>query len=492
MIYHLILHSIQSAIRGGIVRGGLAVKILMGFLALYFLLMAAVLSFFLVGLGQDAAGDEVTLIELSSRFVVYYFLSDLMLRFFFQSLSGVKIEHYILLPVSYKKLIHFMLGRSLFNYFNLLSLIVIVPFALFAILPEMGAYKAIVWLLGLLALMMTNSLFAVYLKLRFAGNLWVALSMMIALLLIGSTEVMQGTSLATSIWSEWLFGNILSAPWSAVLWVLPVVFYALNQRYLAINRYAESQRLSASSDGGIWSHLEWQGQGRVSALMANEWKLILRHKRSRTILLMSLLFLGYGMIFYNTEKMGSFMLVFAGIFITGFGAISYGQFLGGWEGRYFDGIWSRNISVEDYYQAKFRLLSAIIGVFYLLSLGYVLMDTKYFFLHTACAIFNIGFGNYVLMFFSTYQRKALDLNAGSAFNYQGTSAMQFLLMLPVLAIPTFLFFAVNLFYSEMVGFAVIGAVGLMSMAMHKLWIKGIADNFREKKHAMATAFRKKE
>lgn len=491
MIYHLILHSVLSAFRGGIVRGGLAVKILMGFLALYFLLIISVLSFFLVSLGRDAAGDEVTLIALSSRFVVYFFLTDLMLRFFFQSLSGLKIEHYILLPISYKNLIHFMLGRSLFNFFNLLSLIIIVPFALFAILPEMGTSKALVWLIGLLALMIGNSLLAVYLKLRFTGNVWVALIMLLALALIGSTELMQASELAASNWSEMLFGNLLSGPWSALLWVLPVVFYTLNDRYLSTNRYAESQRVSASA-GGIWSRLEWQGQGRISALMANEWKLILRHKRSRTILLMSLLFLGYGFIFYKAENSGSFMLVFAGIFMTGFGAISYGQFLCGWEGRYFDGIWSRNISVEDYFQAKFRLLSALIGVYYLLSLGYVLMDTKFFFLHTACAIFNIGFGNYVLLFFSTYQRKALDLDAGSAFNYQGTSAMQFVLMIPILAIPTFLFFAVSLFYSEMVGFAVIAAAGLMSMAMHKVWIKGIADNFREKKHAMATAFREKE
>ena len=178
--------------------------------------------------------------------------------------------------------------------------------------------------------------------------------------------------------------------------------------------------------------------------------------------------------------------------MTGFAAMNYGQFLCAWEAKFFDGIFTRNINIEDYYRAKFRLLAFLVGISFILSLFYGIMDIELMMSHTAFAVYNVGVNIFILMFFSTYQRKKIDLDAGSAFNYQGTSAVQFLIMLPLLVVPVFIFFAVSFFFGKTTGYVVITAVGLASLALYNFWIKGIADNFREKKHNMAVGFRRKD
>lgn len=491
-MFQLITHSIKSTLRSGFFRGGLAIRLFMGFVSLYFLVIAGVLSLVLPDLARKAITGSETLVDITAQYVLYYLLVDLFLRFLLQSLKGVNLQHYILLPVSYRQLIHIMLGRSLFNFYTLIALIVIVPFAIRGVAVDLGVYTSVFWLFGMLALVAGNSLLAVYLKFLFSGSFKASLVMVAVLALVFSSELWGLPELSVSQYMPAVLTPVLSGPLALLLLAYPVISYLANFRYLVANRYAESTKVADSSQDNFWSRLEWQGEGRISALVAMEWKLILRHKRTRTLLMFAPIFLAYGLIFYRDDSALSSMLVFAGIFITGFAAMNYGQYLGAWEARFFDGIFSRGFAVEDYYQAKFRLLALLIGASYVLSLLYTFMDVKYFYLHTACFLFNVGFNSFILMFFSTYQRKPLDLNAGSAFNYQGMSAVQFLVTLPLLLVPIMLYFMTTLLYDEMVGFAVVGGAGLLSLAFYKVWIKGISDNFREKKHAMATGFRKKD
>ena len=486
---HFINHAFKSTIRAGFIRGGWGAKIVLGILGSYMVGLVFLLGYFLPRLAQDAVTPERNLVDVSAQFILYYLFIDLAFRFIAQSMNGVELRHYVLLSVPYRKLIRFMLGRSLFNFFNLIALVVFLSYAFRALWPEMGIVVALSWLAGIVFLTVGNSLFALYLKRLFAGN---ALSGLVMLGVVAVLALIEWlTNQGGMRVSEMVFSRALSSPLSLILCVYPFVAYRANLRYLLRNRYAERWQVAAS-EGGLWSRLEWQGTGRIAALVANEWKLIVRHKRTRTVVLFSLFFVGYGLIFYKDDGAFTSMIVFAGIFITGFGTFNYGQFLGAWEGRYFDGTFSRNLAIEDYYQAKFRLLSILTGVSFTLSLFYGFINIKYVYLHVVCALFNIGFNNYIVMFFSTYQRKPMDLNAGSAFNYQGTSALQFLIMFPLLIVPALVYGLANLIWGEMAGYVAVGAFGLVSMAFHRVWIKGIADNFREKKYKMAVGFRQRE
>lgn len=488
----LVSHSIKSFFRGGMLGGGIAVKLFAALMGFYFLVMAVVLSIVLPDLLRKMAEEGQTLIDVTAQFAIYFLVFDLITRFFMQSLKGIKLHYYILLPFPLKKLIGFMLARSQFNFLNLLTLIIIIPFSIRGIASDLGTWSAIFWLIGFLGLMLGNSLWSVYLKLIFSGNLKASLVMIGVLIALALTGVNEEVLAIASEISTLIFNPLLSTPLAVLLWLSPVLAWWLSFKYLVANKYQNTESGKATFQDSFWSILEWQGQGNsITSLTAMEWKLMLRHKRTRNLLLFSFIFLFYGFIFYKDAAQFNGMTVFAGIFITGFAAFNYGQYLGAWEGRYFDGIFSRNFRIEDYFHAKFRLIFLLLTLSFIPSLLYGFMDVRYLYLHVACYVYNLGINSFVLMFIVTYQRKSLDLNAGSALNYQGVSALQFIAMLPLIAFPVLMFVLVDLVFSTNTALIVVSATGVLGLLLYPMWISGISENFREKKYLMATGFRKK-
>ena len=146
--------------------------------------------------------------------------------------------------------------------------------------------------------MLFNSFIADYLRRLFAGSLKAALIMILCFAAVFSTVLIEGFAL-TDI-SKMIFGKLLASPAALLCIVLPAVAYKMNQQYLAQNRYGEMWKVNANTTGFL-SRLEWSGKDIVSQLAAAEWKLILRNKRTRSVMLLSLLFVGYGLIFTNPE-----------------------------------------------------------------------------------------------------------------------------------------------------------------------------------------------
>jgi hypothetical protein len=105
--------------------------------------------------------------------------------------------------------------------------------------------------------------------------------------------------------------------------------YYLNFLYIKQNLYLEElstkkDKYKSSTEFPILSYF-----GSTGDLVANEIKLILRNKRPRSALIMSLFLVFYGMIFYLNRGLKNFdaSSVFAGMFMTGIFIISYGQYV---------------------------------------------------------------------------------------------------------------------------------------------------------------------
>jgi hypothetical protein len=272
-----------------------------------------------------------------------------------------------------------------------------------------------------------------------------------------------------------------------------VAFYFLNFSFLKAHTYLDLWKSKASENVNTTRFSFLESKGIVGSLVANELKLITRNKRTKSILFITLLFSAYGLIFYLNPQYneGYGWLIFVGIFMTGVFMINYGQFLVGWEGAYFDGILTRSYEMEDFYKAKFILIAVTCVITYILSVPYVYFGIKALYINTASFIYNIGLNSFVLLYASTYNRKKIDLSKGSAFNYQGTSATQFIIVLPLMVVPIIIFQSFNAFGAPNGGLIALAAVGLISMAFSKYWFKAIVSNFKEKKYRNAEGFREK-
>ena len=131
-----------------------------------------------------------------------------------------------------------MLQKSLFSIFNLLVLLLFLPFGFFAILPDEGSGALLGYALSIFGLSLTNHFFGIYIKknLNDYPNLIIVI---LAFFLLVSVVEYFGI-FEFSIVSSWLFQTFLNTPWvGAIPIVLAAILYRLNFRYLFNNTYPE-------------------------------------------------------------------------------------------------------------------------------------------------------------------------------------------------------------------------------------------------------------
>lgn len=493
MYSYLISQKWKRTFRSGFFSQGIGVKLLLFFMMIYFGGSFLLLGIFLPELLGNAFPNEELLSHVFASFFLYYLLMDLSLRFFLQELSVISIRHYLILPIKKSRVVHFLLQGSIFSFFNLVPLFFLIPFAIKTISSENGTLEAVIWFCSMFLFCLSNHYLAIYVKRILAVNQKVFMAFAALVIGIVLADAFQWFSLREL--SKFLFAGFSS---SYFLIIIPIAsflaLYFLNFKFLI--HHTQLDLWTHKNENSVinterFSFIE--SKGAVGQMLANELKLIIRNKRTKSVLFMNVLVLFFGLYFYlnpDFEGQASWYL-FCGIFMTGMFLINYGQFLIGWEGAYFDGILTRSYSLMDFFKAKFLLMAVSCVISYILISPYIYFGMDVFLAHSAAFLFNLGFNSFFILFAATYNKKKIDLSQGSAFNYQGTSTIQFLIAIPTMVLPFLIFISFKVFWGDNAGFIGVGAFGLLSLAFSKLWLKGIVENFKEKKYINAAGFREK-
>ena len=473
----------------------LVTNIVLGLCALmllfYVLALGAFLHIIAEGLGEDHFNGAGR-VDVVLRFSLYYFVFEWILRFFLQNTPVLFIQPYLHLALRKRKIIHFMLQKSLFSIFNLLALLLFLPFGFFAILPDEGSGALLGYALSIFGLSLTNHFFGIYIKknLNDYPNLIIVI---LAFFLLVSVVEYFGI-FEFSIVSSWLFQTFLNTPWvGAIPIVLAAILYRLNFRYLFNNTYLEeiaNAKKGKSKISGDFAFL--RRFGKMGQLVALELKLILRHKRPRNTLLISCLLLFYGLIFYSQqryqEQMPSLVL-FLGIFITGLFFINHGQFMLSWQSGHFDFLLTRNLSLREYLESKYWLFVMASGMAFIVSMAYAYFGWKILAVNLAAFLFNIGINIPVIMRLSMFSPKKIDLNRGATFNYEGMGAAQWLMMLPVIFVPYVFYTPFLIAGYENYGILTVGMAGVIGFIFHRQVLDKLTTVFLNKRHKIAAGFR---
>ena len=152
MFKHFINLELKAFFRSASVGKSIGLKILMGFLVVYFLLAFLVLGIALYPLLEKSFPNQKPLVLVNS-FVVFWLSAELIFRFFMQSLPVMNIKPLLVLPIKKAKVIHFVLLKSLTSIYNIFPLLMIIPFGIFCILK--GNYATInilVWMMTMYVL----------------------------------------------------------------------------------------------------------------------------------------------------------------------------------------------------------------------------------------------------------------------------------------------------------------------------------------------------
>jgi len=239
--------------------------------------------------------------------------------------------------------------------------------------------------------------------------------------------------------------------------------------------------------------LTWMNRfGSMAPFIKNDVKMISRNARPKQVLMMSFLFLFYGLIFYTQEiyqEMPAF-LAFASMFVTGGFLLSFGQLVPSWDSQYYKLLMSQNIPYKKYLESKWYLMVVAVTVSFILSTPYLYFGWKIFGMIAAGALFNIGLNTFITLFGGALNRVPIELNVkAKAFsNTNGFNPTQMLIALPKLVLPMLLFYIPYKLLNFEAGLIVLASSGVLGIVFKNFFLNKIEGIYQKGKYKTIAAF----
>lgn len=421
------------------------------------------------------------------------FVIEFMYRFFIQKVPTFDLAGFLHLPIQRSKIVNYLLIRSIFSPLNIIFLILFAPFALIEVASKFGSISATSWLISIVVFSWIIHWLVLFFKTRFGDSLLAVL----IIFTIGLLNVVMGYYdwLNPGLLLEPVFSKALISNWIPLFLfsVSSIIYYQLFKYYLK-NAYLE-ELIHSSNSTYVNGSIGFLSKFGLIGEMANlEWKLIIRHKKSRSYLFISMLFLFYGLIFYGNptyadDPAAPYMYIFVATFVTGVFMIQYGQLFLSWNSASFDFYMSCPNGLASLIRGKYLLFISISLVSFLLTVPYVYYGFDVLITHAVLFLFNIGVTIHLVINLALWKPKPMDLDKGSFFNYEGIGIAQYLMIIPMVVIPYSIYLPVNYFYSHAAGLAALGIVGTTGIIFSEKLIQIAVDRLIRNKYIISTSFR---
>lgn len=466
----------------------LAIKILMGFLAVYFTLV-----FLIVGIGAFYILKELHLdpIVTINKYLIYYFLFDLIIRLLLQKIPVMNIRPLLVLPIKKPTIVHFSLGKTALSFFNFIHAFLFLPFSIVLIYEGYDVLSVILWHTAMVSLVYINNFVNIVLSNK--DNL---LAVFVGIAAVFGGLQYYGFFDITSYTGPF-FDALFNTYWAFLLPVLLLAgLYYVTFNYFKSNLYLDAG-LSSKHDIAKTEDLTWLNQfGTIGTFLKNDIKLIKRNKRSKTTVGMSVMFLFYGLLFFTNgieAYNNPVMHIFAGIFVSGGFLITFGQFVPSWDSAYYQLMMTQNIPYKGYLSSKWWLMVIATIVSTILASFYLYFGWQIYMTIVVGAIYNIGVNSHLVLLGGAYTKTPIDLDSGKgafgdkkAYNFK-----TMLVSIPQLALPVLLYWAGSKLANANVGLALVALLGIMGFAFKNKAFSMIEKIYKTEKYATIAAYKQK-
>lgn len=492
MIKHFLNLEWKQFFRSATMGKSIALKVLMGFFALYFMATFLILGVALYPALKEIYPDKDPFIIVNS-FIFFWILGDLMIRFFFQKLPVMSVKPLLTLPIKRSSVVNFVLGKSMFSFFNFLPLFAVIPFGITLLVKSYDPTSVVTWMFLIVLISLINNFLNFIIESLSAET---ELSFLPIIILISVLYALNHFEIINI--ADLLSSGIIAITHNPFLIIIPLAFlavlYFFNFRTLRQKLYLDSS-LKTKVEEVSASNLEWTNKfGDIAPFLQLDLKLLWRNKRPKSAVWMLGLGLMYGLFFYPQPMYQDMVWLYAfiGIFVTGIFLINFGQFIPAWDSGYYKLLMSQNIKYEQYLKSKYTLMTMSVIILFVLSIPYVYFGWKILLAHFAAAIYNVGVNTYVILLGGSFNRKKIDLNQRAAFNFQGTGAVQWLIGIPLMILPMGLFAAAYFMFNFEAGIAVLVILGLLGIVFHQKLMAFITEKYLDSKYKMINAFSQDE
>jgi hypothetical protein len=466
----------------------LAIKIILGFLATIYAIMFFFLGIALYKIIQEGGLDPLPTLN---QYLIYYLVFDLALRYFLQKMPVMNVKPLLILPVKRNTIVHFAIGKSIVSFFNIIHVFLFLPFTIVLIYYGYSPVLALMWHLSVMALIYSNS----FINLLINNKDSIFYPLLITIIAFGLLHYygLFDVTVYTRV-----FFNSLSGTY--YMFLLPLLSCSLLY-YAAFTYFRKRLRL----DTGLAKKYEvaktenftWLDQfGTMGTFLKNDIKLIKRNKRSRSVVIASVYFLVYGLLFFSHFiKMyeNPPMQVFGGIFVTGGFLFTFGQLVPSWDSAYYQLMMSQNIKYKEYLASKWWLMVIATFITMVIASFYLLFGWKTYLLIVVGAIYNIGVNSHMVLLTGAYVKTPVDLSVGKqAFgNKQAFNVKTLIMVLPKLVIPMVLYSLGYFFFSAEIGFLFIAVAGIIGFAFRNKVFSIIEKVYRTEKYKTIEAYKQK-
>ncbi|QLG45215.1 DUF5687 family protein [Costertonia aggregata] len=489
MFKHFVNLQWKSFFRSASFKTNVAFKILMAFGALYFIvifLSMGVGAFYLIK--KSGWGDPLQVVD---QFMIYYLGIDLYIRYMLQKMPITNIKPLLYLPFRKSQVVNYSLGKTVVSFFNWSHAFFFVPFSIVLLIEGYSPLGVIGWHFGIMALFYGNNFLNILINNK--DNLFYTL--------LGIGAVLGGCQyyglFDITVYTTPLFNALYNMPWTAILpWLLLVGLYIVTFNYFKSNMYLDAGLAIKQAEAKTEDYAWLNRFGNLGTFLKNDIKLIRRNKRSKTTVIMSVLFIFYGLLFFTggiEAYDGPVWKIFAGIFVTGGFLFSFGGFVPSWDSSYYPLMMSQNIKYKEYLDSKWYLVIIATLASTVLASFYLYFGLDAYLAVLVGAVYNIGVNSYLVLWGGAYVKTPIDLTSSKkAFgDKQAFNAKTLLLTLPKLIMPLIFYALGHYLINPTAGYIFVAAIGIIGLLFKNRVFKLIEKIYKKEKYKTLLAYKQK-
>ena len=485
MIAKFIYLEWKSFTRSASFASSLAMKIVMGLLVLYFTLL-----FLAMGVGAFYILREMKLdpVLTVNKFLIYYFFVDLIARLLLQAIPVMNIRPLLSLPFKRPTIVHFSLGKTALSFFNIMHAFFFLPFSIVLLYEGYDPINVIFWSMAMFALVYCNNFLNILLNNK---DKLLGIFLAVAVVLAGSQyyKFFDITNYTLPF-----FEALFHTKWAFAIPVLVLAgLYYWTYNYLKGDLYLDAG-LTIKKDIAKTENLTWLNQfGTLGTFLKNDIKLIKRNKRSKTTVGMSVMFLFYGLIFFNNPTQPPVMHIFAGIFVSGGFLFTFGQFVPSWDSSYYQLMMTQNIPYRGYLNSKWWLIVIATVISTFLASFYLYFGWHIYLTIVAGAVYNIGVNSHLVLLGGAFTKTPIDLSMskGAFGDKKSFNVNTMLLTLPKLLLPLLLYWLGSHFMNAKLGLALVALAGVLGFMFRNVVFSMIEKIYKKEKYKTIEAYKQK-
>ena len=421
--------------------------------------------------------------------LIYGLVYLVVMRYFIQSLPVLNIKPLLLTPLLKKKIVRYVVLKTVPTYFNILPLFFLIPFSIsLSQNDEFSALGLIFWNINLVGLIYLTNFFNFLLNNK--RNLIYVLGAFLALI-----KALDYYSIVDfTIYSEKFFYFFYETPYVALFtWVLVFWLYNYVSTFFYNGLYIDKGIKSKVKEANLEDYSWLDSLGKTAVFIKNDLRLLKRSKRAKMAVYMGIGLLFYGLIFQSSEELlGSTFTFFGYLFSTGGFLFMFGSFVPSWDSQYYPLMMTQNIEYKEYLNSKWSLM--IIGTIIstiLASFIYSFFGINAVFAVLAGSAYNMGINGYLTLWAGAYTKTPIDLNSSSnAFgDKKALNAKTILVGIPQMLVPILVYSFGNLYYDHMTACLLVAGLGFLGIFLKPFAFSLIMKAYKSEKYSTLKAYK---